>query len=47
MSRIVRPMTIGLFLALAACNTVSGMGQDIESGGAALTDTADDAQRQM
>jgi predicted small secreted protein len=46
--------TLRLFLALAllasstigltACNTLGGAGEDIESGGDALSDAADDAQ---
>jgi predicted small secreted protein len=36
-----------LFAALAACNTVGGVGQDIQSGGAALSDTAQDAEQSM
>ena len=31
-------------LALAACNTVEGFGQDVQSGGAAIEDAAEDAQ---
>ncbi len=31
-------------MALAACNTVAGAGKDIEAGGEAITDTADDAK---
>ncbi|MFK7759077.1 MAG: entericidin A/B family lipoprotein [Phycisphaerales bacterium] len=33
-----------LGLTLAACNTVSGVGRDIESAGDALADTADNAK---
>ncbi|WP_083762432.1 entericidin A/B family lipoprotein [Parvibaculum lavamentivorans] len=29
---------------LAACNTVEGAGQDIQRGGAAIEDTANDAK---
>lgn len=47
MSRIARLMLIGFTLALAACNTVSGMGADLKTGGQALSETADDAQTQM
>lgn len=31
-------------LALSACNTVSGAGKDMQSAGAAVTDTANDAK---
>jgi entericidin B len=33
-----------LGMTLAACNTVSGVGRDIESAGDAIADTADDAK---
>ncbi len=35
------------FGLLAACNTVSGAGEDIESGGRAISDTAEDVQREI
>ncbi len=45
MSRSIRAVTaltlVGLFLA--ACNTVAGVGRDIEAGGEAITGTANDA----
>jgi predicted small secreted protein len=31
-------------LAVSACNTVSGAGEDISSAGAAVTETAEDAK---
>jgi predicted small secreted protein len=31
-------------LAVSACNTVSGAGEDISSAGSAVTDTAEDAK---
>jgi predicted small secreted protein len=41
-------LTIGLLLAaivtLSACNTVEGLGRDVESAGETVTDTAEDAQ---
>ena len=39
-----------LFLALAAltgCNTVQGMGEDIQSGGEALTGASEDVQEEI
>tara|TARA_R110002096_G_scaffold173781_2_gene348278 strand:- start:471640 stop:471810 length:171 start_codon:yes stop_codon:yes gene_type:complete len=33
-----------LGMTLAACNTVSGVGRDIENAGDAIADTADDAK---
>lgn len=32
-------------MATAACNTVSGAGKDVESAGAAVTNTAEDAKK--
>lgn len=32
---------------LAGCNTISGMGKDIESGGAAVEGAAKDVQKKM
>jgi predicted small secreted protein len=36
-----------LALSLNACNTVSGMGEDVEAAGGAMSDTADDAEDDM
>ena len=41
---------LGLILlgvALAGCNTMSGVGRDIERGGEKLQDTSKDVQRKM
>ena len=37
----------GLLATLAACNTVGGMGEDLQTGGQAITGTAEDAEDQM
>lgn len=37
----------GLLGLLAACNTVGGVGQDLQSGGEAISDTAQETERQM
>ena len=34
----------GTMLALAACNTVEGAGEDIEAAGDSISDTASDAK---
>jgi entericidin B len=34
-------------LALAACNTVAGAGEDIEAGGEAITEAAEDVQEDL
>ncbi|MEL6518308.1 MAG: entericidin A/B family lipoprotein [Pseudomonadota bacterium] len=36
-----------IFAGLAACETVGGLGRDIEAGGEAIQDTSDDVQAQM
>ncbi|WP_191058916.1 entericidin A/B family lipoprotein [Geminicoccus harenae] len=33
--------------SLAACNTISGAGEDISAGGDAISDTADDVKDEM
>jgi predicted small secreted protein len=40
----------GLFfmaLVLSGCNTVSGMGEDVEAAGGAMSDTAEDVEDEM
>ena len=32
-------------MAVAACNTVSGAGRDVEAAGEAVTETAEDAKK--
>jgi len=39
--------TLMLLGMLGGCNTIAGMGKDIERGGEATTDTARDVQRKM
>jgi entericidin B len=34
-------------LALSACNTIAGMGEDVQAGGQAVERTAEDTQRRM
>lgn len=36
-----------VFIALAGCETIGGLGRDIEAGGEAIQDTSDDVQAQM
>lgn len=35
---------LGVVAALAACNTIGGVGKDLKSGGKAIEETADDAK---
>lgn len=38
---------IGLLVSVTGCNTVSGMGKDLERAGEATSDTARDVGRKM
>ncbi|WP_425093479.1 entericidin A/B family lipoprotein [Tropicimonas sp. S265A] len=43
-------LRIGLFisvLALAACETVDGLGQDVEAGGQAISNAANEVQDEL
>jgi len=41
---VVIALALAGTLALGACNTMEGVGQDVQSGGSALEDTARDAK---
>jgi predicted small secreted protein len=47
MLKTVSMLSLLCLTALAACNTVSGAGQDIERGGQAIEDTANDVQQSI
>lgn len=48
MQRFTTILTALFFAAtITACNTVRGAGEDIESGGAAISNTAEEAQREI
>jgi entericidin B len=38
---------LGLLLAVAGCNTISGIGQDVEAAGEAITGTAEDTKDEL
>ena len=40
-------LTLLALVALAACNTVSGAGQDVRDAGSAITDQAEETQSEM
>ncbi len=40
-------MVLGMLVTAAGCNTIEGMGKDIERGGEATQDTAKDVQKRM
>jgi predicted small secreted protein len=40
-------LLIGVFGTIAGCNTVNGMGKDLERAGEATSDTARDVGRKM
>jgi len=39
--------TLTTVLALAACNTISGMGKDVEAAGSAVDKAAQDTKKKM
>jgi len=46
MKHLLKLATVGLILtALGACNTISGVGKDVERGGEKIQDTAKDVQK--
>lgn len=40
-------IVLGVGIALSACNTIEGMGRDVESAGEATSETARDAKREL
>lgn len=40
-------LALGLVLGLSACNTMHGAGEDIQSGGKAISNQATETQRTM
>lgn len=42
--RIAAMLSLLFVTSLTACNTIEGAGQDMQSGGRAVEDTADDAK---
>jgi predicted small secreted protein len=40
-------MVLGMAVALAGCNTLAGMGQDISAAGKAVEKAADNTQKKM
>jgi entericidin B len=40
-------MLLGMLGAMAGCNTIEGMGKDIERGGEATQETAKDVKKSM
>ena len=44
---IAAAILIGVFGSIAGCNTISGMGKDIERAGEVTQDTAADVKRKM
>lgn len=44
MTRMIAAILMLVGVALAGCNTVSGVGQDISAGGRAMTHSAEEAK---
>jgi predicted small secreted protein len=40
-------MIAGFTIAIGGCNTIGGFGQDVEEGGEAISDTAEDVEEDM
>ena len=47
MKTITAILSVLLFAGLAACNTVEGAGEDVESGGEAISNTAQEAEQEL
>lgn len=47
MRAILNLMMIGAFLAIAGCETVQGVGRDVQSGGQAITGTSQEVQAEL
>jgi len=47
MKTIIAVLSILFVAGLAACNTVEGVGEDVEAGGQAIGDTARDAEDEL
>ena len=45
MRKVVLMVALAASMAVAACNTVAGAGRDVQSAGAAVADTAEDAKK--
>jgi len=45
MTRTIIIAGFASLMALAGCNTVAGVGADVQAGGAAIEDTAEKVQR--
>lgn len=46
MTKTLFAASMTAFMALTGCNTVSGIGADVQAGGAAIQSTAEDIKRQ-
>lgn len=45
--KILLPLAAAAALTAAACNTVAGAGEDLESAGAAVTETAEEVEEDL
>ena len=44
---VLVPVVFGLALVTSGCNTMRGMGEDVEAAGGAMSDTAEDTEEEM
>ena len=47
MKPITVTLSVMLFAGLAACNTIQGAGQDVEAGGEAISETAQEVEQEI
>jgi predicted small secreted protein len=44
---VLVPVVFGLALLTSGCNTIRGMGEDVEAAGGAMAGTAEDTEEEM
>ena len=44
---VLVPVVFGLALLTSGCNTMRGMGEDVEAAGGAMADTAEETEEEM
>jgi predicted small secreted protein len=47
MRALLNLLVAGAFLAVAGCETVQGLGRDVQTGGEAITGTSQEVQSEM
>ena len=44
---VLLPLALGLALMTSACNTMRGMGEDVEAAGGAMSGTAEETEEEI